>query len=67
MGSGISDGDQHNYADLEVLIAGGGWKRGHFHYEGKRPLADRWLTMSQSADVKQERFADSTGILQELA
>jgi hypothetical protein len=67
MGSGISDGDQHNYADLEVLIAGGGWGRGHFHYEGKRPLADLWLTMAQSAGVKQERFADSTGALSEIA
>jgi len=67
MGSGISDGDKHNYADLEVLIAGGNWKRGHFHYEGKRPLADLWLTMAQSAGVKQERFADSTGTLKELA
>jgi hypothetical protein len=63
MGSGISDGDQHNYADLQVLIAGGGWKRGHFHHEGKRPLADLWLTMAQQAGVKQERFADSTGPL----
>jgi hypothetical protein len=63
MGSGISDGDQHNYADLEVLIAGGGWKRGHFHYEGKRPLADLWLTMAQSAGVRRERFADSTGAI----
>jgi hypothetical protein len=66
MGSGISDGDQHNYADLQVLIAGGGWKRGHFHYEGKRPLADLWLTMAQQAGVKQDRFADSTGVLQTL-
>lgn len=63
MGSGISDGDQHNYADLQVLIAGGGWKRGHFHFEGKRPLADLWLTMAQQAGVKQQRFADSTGVL----
>jgi hypothetical protein len=66
MGSGISDGDQHNYGDLQVLIAGGGWKRGHFHYEGKRPLADLWLTIAQQADMKQERFADSTGILSEI-
>ncbi len=66
MGSGISDGDQHNYADLQVLIAGGGWKRGHFHYAGKRPLADLWLTMAQQAGVKRERFADSTGTLHEL-
>jgi hypothetical protein len=64
MGSGISDGDSHNYGDLQVLIAGGGWKRGHFHFEGKRPLADLWLTMAQRAGVKEERFADSTGIIQ---
>lgn len=63
MGSGISDGDQHNYADLQVLIAGGGWKRGHFHFEGKRPLADLWLTMAQTAGVHQNRFADSTGAM----
>jgi hypothetical protein len=66
MGSGISDGDSHNYGDLEVLIAGGGWKRGHYHYEGKRPLADLWLTLAQQAGVKQDRFADSTGILPEI-
>jgi hypothetical protein len=67
MGSGISDGDQHNYADLQVLIAGGSMKRGHFHFEGKRPLADLWLTLAQQAGVKQERFADSAGTLAELA
>jgi len=66
MGSGISDGDQHNYADLEVLIAGGSWKRGHFHYEGKRPLADLWLTLAQQSGVNRERFADSTGRLKEI-
>lgn len=67
MGSGISDGDSHNYGDLQVLVAGGGWKRGHFHYEGKRPLADLWLTMARQAGVRLERFADSTGILAEIA
>jgi hypothetical protein len=67
MGSGISDGDSHNYGDLQVLIAGGGWKRGHFHFDGDRPLADLWLTMAQSAGVKQQRFADSTKPLTELS
>lgn len=67
MGSGISDGDSHNYADLQVLIAGGGMKRGHFHYEGKRPLADLWLTLARRAGMTQPRFADSTGRLQDIA
>jgi hypothetical protein len=67
MGSGISDGDSHNYADLQVLIAGGAMKRGHFHFDGQRPLADLWLTLAQQAGVERERFADSTGSLKELA
>ena len=67
MGSGISDGDKHDYANLEVLLAGGGGPRGHFHYEGQRPLADLWLTLAQNAGAKRPRFADSTGVLREFA
>lgn len=66
MGSGISDGDKHDYANLEVLMAGGGLRRGHFHYEGTRPLADLWLTLAHLAGVKRDRLADSTGIIPEL-
>jgi hypothetical protein len=66
MGSGISDGDRHNYADLEVLLAGGSLRPGHFRYDGVRPLADLWLSLAQHAGVKRERFADSTGPLKEL-
>ncbi len=66
MGSGISDGDSHNYADLQVLLAGGPIKRGHFHFEGQRPLADLWLTLAHQAGAKRERFADSTGFLKDI-
>lgn len=66
MGSGLSDGDNHNYGNLEVLIAGGDWNRGHFHFEGDRPLADLWLTFAQRAGMGLDRFADSTGELKEL-
>jgi hypothetical protein len=66
MGSGISDGDSHNYADLDVLLTGGAMKRGHFHLEGQRPLADLWLTLLHNAGVQRPRFADSTGPLTQL-
>jgi hypothetical protein len=66
MGSGISDGDSHNYGNLEVLMAGGDWNRGHFHFEGDRPLADLWLTLGQRAGLSLNRFADSLGTLREL-
>lgn len=66
MGSGISDGDSHNYADLDVLLAGGGLQRGHFRFDGERPLADLWLTLAHHAGMNRERFADSTGPLRAL-
>lgn len=71
MGSGISDGGDHKYSNLQVLLAGraGGAlaPRGHLHYEGERPLADLWLTLARKAGLKNERFADSKGLLRELA
>lgn len=66
MGSGISDGDSHNYRDLQVLLAGGPLQRGHLRYDGDRPLADLWLTLAREGGVRRERFADSTGPLREL-
>jgi hypothetical protein len=66
MGSGISDGDSHNYRDLQVLLAGGNLRRGHLRYDGDRPLADLWLTLARNAGAQRARFADSTGPLTEL-
>ncbi|MGB8168596.1 MAG: DUF1552 domain-containing protein [Chthoniobacteraceae bacterium] len=70
MGSGISDGDSHNYHDLQVIMAGhagGALKPGaHHHFDGEVPLANLWLTLAQAAGVKRERFADSTGIIKEV-
>ena len=57
---GISDGSIHKYADAHVLLAGGGLMSGHFHDEGKSPLADLWLTPVRQAGVRQQRFAEST-------
>jgi hypothetical protein len=67
MGSGISDGDKHNYADLQVLLTGGLTPHvGHLHYSGRRPLADLWLTLAHRAGVSLKRLADSTGVLPEF-
>lgn len=66
MGSGISDGNVHRYSDLNLLIAGGPWRRGHLHLAGNRPLADAWLGIANEFGLGLERFADSTGELREL-
>ncbi|MCR9293074.1 MAG: DUF1552 domain-containing protein [bacterium] len=68
MGSGISDGDKHNYADLQVLLAGGLVRHvGYKQYAGRRPLADLWLSLAQRSSLQIDRFADSTGTLSEVA
>ncbi|MCA9203110.1 MAG: DUF1552 domain-containing protein [Planctomycetales bacterium] len=68
MGSGISDGDSHNYGDLQVLLAGtcgGSIRPGrHLHFDGQRPLADLWLSLAQTAGSQRNRFADSTSPLE---
>ncbi len=67
MGSGISDGDSHNYADLQVLLSGGLTQQvGYRHYDGKRPLADLWLTLAQIAGLQIKRLADSEGRLNDI-
>lgn len=70
MGSGISDGGEHRYSNLEILLAGGAGgalkPTGHLHFEGDRPLADLWLTLAKTAGVPGERFADSKGVLKEV-
>jgi len=70
MGSGISDGDSHNYRDLQVLLAGRAAAAipagQHLHFNGERPLADLWLTLAHAGGVRRDRFADSTGVLKVL-
>ncbi len=70
MGSGISDGGEHKYSNLEILMAGraGGALKpaGHVLYEGDRPLADLWHTLAKITGVPGERFADSKGVLKEI-
>lgn len=67
LGSGISDGDTHNYGDLPVILAGrlGGTVTPGCHrsYPGTRPLADLWLTLLREFGVGRERVADSAGVL----
>lgn len=65
LGSGISDGDSHNYKDLPVVIAGragGRLRTGSYHAAtGEIPLANLWLTLLHAMGGPADRFADSTG------
>ncbi|MFT5123995.1 MAG: hypothetical protein ACI9TH_004350 [Kiritimatiellia bacterium] len=70
LGCGIGDGSTHQYNDLPLVVAGGGGgnlKLGqHVHCTPGTPLANLWLTQLQALGIKQERYADSTGMLSSI-
>jgi hypothetical protein len=68
MGSGLGNSDRHDHSNLPVLVAGGAMGAGrHISYQEPTPLANVLLTMLHRAGVDVERFADSSGVVSELA
>ena len=69
-GSGLGDGATHQYSELPIIVAGSGGGRlqtsQHFHCADGTALANLWLTHAQVMGLKLERFADSTGAVQQL-
>jgi len=66
-GSGMSDGDQHSWIDLPILLAGGGVgqiKGGrHIRYPKDTPVTNLYLTILDKAGFPVENLGDSTGKL----
>jgi Protein of unknown function (DUF1552) len=71
LGSGMGNPDVHDHRQLPILLAGGGAGSlaggRHIHYKEPTPLANLLLTMLDKAGIEMDRFADSTGKIQELA
>jgi hypothetical protein len=69
-GSGIHDGNAHNYEDLPVLVGGKGCGTlstgRHLRYEAETPLSNLWASMLRRVDVVVDKFGDSTGALPNL-
>ncbi|QDU02287.1 hypothetical protein V6x_19890 [Gimesia chilikensis] len=69
-GSGLGDGATHQYTDLPIVVAGSGGgqlKTGqHLHCSDGTALANLWLTHAHVMGLKLNRFADSTGPVQQL-
>ncbi|HKA01091.1 MAG TPA: DUF1552 domain-containing protein [Candidatus Solibacter sp.] len=64
-GSGMSNGDKHDHVNLPILVAGGKGGK-HVRYEKPAPLANLHLTLLDKAGVRVDKFADSTGTVQEV-
>jgi hypothetical protein len=65
LGSGMGNPDVHDHTNLPAIVAGGKGGR-HIRYAKPVPLSNVHLTLLERAGVHQERFADSTGPIEEL-
>lgn len=70
-GSGMGNPNKHDHTDLPILVAGGaaaGVKGNrHIRFDEVTPLANLHLTLLDRVGVHLEKFADSNGLVQELA
>lgn len=69
-GSGMGNPNVHDHTNLPILVAGGaagGMKGGrHIRFREATPLANLHLTLLDRVGVRLDKFADSTGKLNEL-
>jgi hypothetical protein len=67
-GSSLSDGNEHNFDPLPVLLAGGASGRleggRHLRYPLGTPMSNLLLAMLAKLGVQQDSFGDSTGVLE---
>jgi hypothetical protein len=66
-GSSLSDGNEHNFDPLPVLLAGGASGRleggRHLRNPAHTPMSNLLLAMLDKLGVHREQFGDSTGVL----
>jgi hypothetical protein len=69
-GSGMGNPNVHDHVNLPILVAGGaagGMKGGrHVRFDKVTPLANLHLTLLDKVGVRLDRFADSSGKVDEL-
>jgi len=67
-GSALSDGNQHLFTDLPILLFTGksaGFKGGmHIRYPARTPMNNLFLTMLDKVDINIDSLGDSTGQLE---
>ena len=70
LGSGLSDGNQHNHDNLPVILAGGGGGTlaggRHIRYAQNTPLNNLYLSLLDRIDAAADTLGDSTGRLHGL-
>jgi Protein of unknown function (DUF1552) len=65
LGSGMGNPNVHDHTNLPLVLAGGKGGR-HLRYPNPIPLANVHLSLLEKVGVHQEKFGDSTGVIEEL-
>lgn len=70
-GSGLSDGNAHDHADLPLVLAGGGCGKlrpgRHVRYPKETPMANLFVSMLDRMGVPVDSLGDSSGRLADLS
>ena len=70
LGSGLGNPNAHDHSNLPILVAGGGANKlkggRHIKYAQPTPLTNLLVTLLDRSGIKLDRFADSTGRVNEL-
>ncbi len=70
-GSGLSDGNAHDHADLPLVLAGRGCGRirpgRHITAPEETPMANLFVSMLDRMSVPVDKMGDSNGVLKELS
>ncbi|NCF94275.1 MAG: DUF1552 domain-containing protein, partial [Verrucomicrobiaceae bacterium] len=70
-GSGMGNPNKPDHSNLPILVAGGGSAgikgNRHIQFDKVTPLANLHLTLLDRVGVHMEKFADSNGLIEELA
>jgi hypothetical protein len=65
LGSGMGNPNVHDHTNLPIVLAGGRGGR-HLKYASPIPLANVHLTLLEKVGVHQEKFGDSSGLVEDL-
>jgi len=66
LGSGMGNPNVHDHTNLPLVLAGGRNGGRHLKYGTPIPLANVHLTLLERVGVRQEKFGDSSGVIEEL-
>lgn len=67
LGSNLGDANIHNNINLPIFLAGGGFKHGQYLDYGEKkntPLCNLFMTMLHKMGIRTDRFASSTGTIE---